>query len=93
MASLDAFAFAEPALAYLSTIPAGKLRGQVLRKARSLAENTYPPGCKRMEDVMDGELSVFRVRSGDYRILYSVRPGPYVVVLDIGNRKDVYRGT
>jgi len=38
----------------------------------------------------DGEERVYRVRSGDYRILYCVR-GIIVVVLDIDNRKDVYR--
>ena len=36
--------------------------------------------------------SVYRVRSGDYRILYLVRTNyGEVVVLDIGHRKDVYR--
>jgi mRNA-degrading endonuclease RelE of RelBE toxin-antitoxin system len=39
---------------------------------------------------MDGDCPVYRVRQGDYRILYSVRP-IIIVILDIGHRKDVYR--
>jgi hypothetical protein len=34
--------------------------------------------------------SVYRIRHGDYRILYSVRP-VIIVILDIDHRKDVYR--
>lgn len=40
----------------------------------------------------DGEDQVYRVRSGDYRILYVVRGNPHqIVVLDIDHRRDVYR--
>jgi len=35
---------------------------------------------------------VFRRRAGDYRVIYSVRNAELVVlVIAIGNRKDVYR--
>ena len=35
---------------------------------------------------------MYRERSGDYRILYVVRSNPAeVMILDIDNRKDVYR--
>ena len=43
-----------------------------------------------LRGMSDGEERVYRERSGDYRILYVVRDS-IVVVIDIDNRKDVYR--
>lgn len=41
---------------------------------------------------MFGDEAVWRLRSGDYRILYVVKSNPEeIIVLDIGHRKDVYR--
>lgn len=90
MASLYGFAYSESALEYLeSTVPT-KIRGQIRRRIEALAANPAPSGSKKLMGVMDGEHPVYRVRQGDYRILYSVRP-IIIVILDIGNRKDVYR--
>ncbi len=86
------FAYTEGALNYLEALPP-KLHRQVNRKARALQNDPYPPGCKKLNGVTaaTGE-SVYRVRSGDYRILYVVRQNPNeVVVVDIDDRKDVYR--
>jgi mRNA interferase RelE/StbE len=53
-----------------------------------LAENPYPPGSKKLEDG-DGKM---RVRVGEYRIIYEVHGDVLLVlVLKIGDRKDVYR--
>ena len=90
MAALYGFAYSEGALEYLETIVPVKIRGQIKRRIEALAANPTPPGCKKLIGVADGEHSVYRVRQGDYRILYSVRP-IIIVVLDIGHRKDVYR--
>ena len=39
----------------------------------------------------EGEDPVHRVRSGNYRVLYTVRSNPQsIVILDIGHRKDIY---
>lgn len=84
------FAYTEAAIAALEAIPK-KAQGQVRRKIGTLANNPYPRGSKQLHDVMDGDNPVYRLRSGDYRILYSVRGGQTIAVLDIGNRKDVYR--
>jgi mRNA interferase RelE/StbE len=90
-APLYGFAYAEAALAYLETVPA-KFRGQIKRRVEALAADPTPTGCKQLQGVKDGTYPVYRVRQGDYRILYSVRNSPHqIVVLDIGNRKDVYR--
>ena len=90
MASLYGFAYTEAAIAYLESAIPAKIRGQIKRRIEALAANPTPPGCKKLVGVMDGEHSVYRVRQGDYRILYSVRP-IIIVILDIGNRKEVYR--
>lgn len=90
MAAFYGFAYTESALRYLeSTVPV-KIRGQIKRRIEALAANPTPPGTKKLQGVMDGESPVYRVRQGDYRILYSVR-GIIIVILDIDNRKDVYR--
>ena len=90
MASLYGFAYTEAALEHLEKKVPQKIRGQIKRRIAALAENPAPSGSKKLIGVMDGEHPVYRVRQGDYRILYSVRPS-IIVILDIGNRKDIYR--
>ena len=54
----------------------------------ALAENPYPSGAHKLEDSED----VFRVRVGDYRILYRVEGHQLVVVIiRVGHRRDIYR--
>lgn len=58
----------------------------------ALASEPHPPKCTTVKGMRDGEDQVYRVRSGDYRILYVVRGNPHqIVVLDIDHRRDVYR--
>ena len=90
MASLYGFAYTEDALKYLETTVPTKIRSQIKRRIEALAATPIPPGCKKLQGVIDGEHPVYRVRQGDYRILYSVRP-VIIVILDIDHRKDVYR--
>jgi mRNA interferase RelE/StbE len=90
MAALYGFAYTEVALRYLETEVPTRIRGQIKRRIEALAAAPTPPGCKKLVGVMDGDYPVYRVRQGDYRILYCVRP-VIIVILDIGNRKDVYR--
>ena len=53
-----------------------------------LAEQPRPPGCVAMA----GEPHVYRVRVGDYRIVYEVFDDHLVVhVVRVGHRRDVYR--
>ena len=89
-AALVGFAFTDAALKYLEVMVPTKIRGQIKRRIEALAAEPMPPGCKKIMGVMDGEHEVYRVRQGDYRILYSARP-IIIVILDIGHRKDVYR--
>jgi mRNA interferase RelE/StbE len=53
-----------------------------------LAETPRPPGCIALV----GEANAYRVRVGDYRIVYEVYDDRLVVqVVRIGHRRDVYR--
>ena len=63
---------------------------QVRLKPRidALAENPRPPGV----DKLAGEENAYRIRVGDYRIIYEVRDIVLVVVvMRIGHRREVYR--
>lgn len=87
--ALYGFAFSALSLAYLRTLPK-KLRQQIVSKVKGLAENPHPPGCKKIRGMKEREEDIYRLRSGDYRVLYVVR-GTTIAVLDINHRKDVYR--
>jgi mRNA interferase RelE/StbE len=92
MVLLRGFAFTSTALDFLAAVPP-KMRAQIIKKARALHLDPHPQGSKPLKGVAtaDGE-TIYRQRSGDYRILYIVRSKPAeVIVLDIDHRKDVYR--
>ncbi len=89
--ALAGLAFTNTALDGLETIPL-KIRVRIIKKARSLIDEKFPRGAKKLNCTAVNNQSIYRLRSGDYRILYLVRKNPVdVVVLDIGHRKDVYR--
>lgn len=77
------------ALQTLEGLPA-KLRRQTAEKISRLANDPKPPGCKLLHGVQDGDDPVYRIRQGDYRVLYVPKESE-VVILDIDHRKDVYR--
>jgi mRNA interferase RelE/StbE len=53
----------------------------------NLSEEPRPSGCKKLK----GRKDQYRVRSGDYRIIYSVEDALLVVeVIALGHRRDVY---
>lgn len=57
-------------------------------KIRALADDPRPSGVKKLE----GTDNLYRVRSGDFRILYQIQDTRLVVVIvDVGNRRDIYR--
>ncbi len=54
----------------------------------ALASNPRPPDCLKMQ----GGEGLYRVQVGDYRIVYQIQDVVLVVlVVQIGNRRDVYR--
>ena len=69
-----------------------KLPRDILRRVDAhivaLADNPYPPGAKKLQ----GGEGVFRVRVGDYRMLYTVEHHRLViVVVRVGHRREIYR--
>ncbi|MEI8038383.1 MAG: type II toxin-antitoxin system RelE/ParE family toxin [Verrucomicrobiota bacterium] len=67
-------------------IPAGELK-KILQKMESLREDPRPPGCVKLAG-----MDYYRVRQGNYRILYEIADAQLiVVVVKVGHRRDVYR--
>ena len=70
----------------LETLPA-KDRKPVAAKLRRLASEARPPGSEKLSGQEN-----YRLRQGDYRVVYSVDDDESVVVIvKIGHRRDVYR--
>jgi len=56
-------------------------------KIQSLAQDPHPRGVKKLED------NLWRVRVGDYRIIYQVISDRIVIVIiRVRHRREVYRG-
>lgn len=71
----------------LRKIPRQDLR-RVVTRIQGLAREPRPPGYEKMS----GE-ERYRVRQGDYRIVYAVDDEARTVeVVKIGHRREVYRG-
>ncbi|WP_068400769.1 type II toxin-antitoxin system RelE family toxin [Kribbia dieselivorans] len=61
---------------------------RLLDAIESLARDPRPSGCIQLKGG-DGE---FRIRVGDYRIVYDIQDDELVVlVLRVGHRREVYR--
>lgn len=61
---------------------------RVVARLQELAENPRPHDAKKLQ----GEAGIYRVRAGDYRILYEIFDKRLLVyVLKIGHRREVYR--
>ena len=60
----------------------------VMESALSLGENPRPNGYLKLK----GSDDLFRVRVGPYRIIYTIQAEKLIVlVLEIGDRKDIYK--
>lgn len=60
---------------------------RAVRKMESLGENPRPAGCKKLKAYQD----VWRIRVGDWRILYIVDDGTRLVsITRIAHRREVY---
>ena len=73
---------------FLDRLGDESLKRRLLKALRSLETNPRPPGCLKMQ----GNEELYRVRVGDYRIIYQIRDAVLIVlVVDIGNRRYIYR--
>jgi mRNA interferase RelE/StbE len=64
------------------------MQRRVMRAVEALAGTPRPPGCRKLEG---GEV-VYRIRVGDYRVIYTVDDAVLVVAIErIRHRREVYR--
>jgi len=76
----------ESAVKEFNSIPKKDLK-KIVQKIRPLSDNLRPNGCVRLS-----ARERYRIRQGDYRILYSIENEILVVyAIKINHRKEVYR--
>ena len=64
------------------------IQERVVRRLEKLEKDPRPPGVEKME----GDESTYRIRMGEYRIVYEIRDKVLVVlVLKVGHRREIYR--
>ena len=62
-------------------------RQHIVERIRALGTDPRPPGCRKLSGA-----EKYRLRSGDYRIVYGIDDGQQIVtIVKIGHRRDVYR--
>jgi mRNA interferase RelE/StbE len=63
-------------------------RQRLVTRIEALGSNPRPPGCEKLA----GSADRYRVRQGDYRVVYSVDDARRVLlIVKIGHRREVYR--
>ena len=55
-------------------------------KITALVLNPFPSGCKKLS----GSEHTYRLRDGDYRVVYLVDENE-IVVVSVGHRREIYR--
>jgi len=61
---------------------------RIAEKITALCDDPFPSGSKKLK----GQADHFRIRVGDYRVIYRIDGKRIVIVIvRIGHRKDVYR--
>jgi len=65
-----------------------QIQQRVADKIEDLAENPFPPSVKKFQ----GEANHWRIRVGDYRIVYRIDSQRVVVVIvRVAHRREAYR--
>ena len=73
------------ALEELASVSRRQDRRKIVQRIRSLAQQPLPPGCEKLSGS-----DRYRVRQGDFRIIYEVADSrATVVVVKIGNRRAI----
>ncbi len=64
-----------------------QVQTRIIKAIKKLADNPRPPPCIKLSG-----RPAWRIRIGDYRVIYEIHDDKLVViVVSIGNRKDIYR--
>ncbi|NYH52510.1 mRNA interferase RelE/StbE [Nocardiopsis arvandica] len=87
MSDLYTVSFADQALKQLGKLDK-PIRLRIARKVQELAADPRPSGSIPLK----GDTGAWRVKAGDYRIIYMIHDGQLVVlVLSVAHRREVYR--
>ena len=79
--------FAPAAVRQLRSLPA-KMKLRIRTWVEALGSDPRPAGCRKLKGADD----IYRIRVGDYLILYQVRDDVLIVlVLSVRKRGDVYK--
>lgn len=66
-----------------------KMQRRLAPRIEALARDPRPRGAQKLA----GEEELYRLRVGDFRVLYAIRDRELVIlVVAIGPRRDIYRG-
>ena len=64
-----------------------KVQRQLIQRIEALQEDPRPPASK----CLDSQKNIYRVRSGNFRILYQTKDKELLVIIArAGDRKDIY---
>ncbi len=79
--------FSRKAAKVLRTLPGIEAK-KISRKIDKLATDPRPRNSKKMVGAED----LYRIRSGDYRVIYQIEDRIlHILIVSVGNRKDIYR--
>jgi mRNA interferase RelE/StbE len=82
-----AVALERAAARFLLRLKDAKLKKRLDDAIEVLSDDPRPPGCRKLAGTSDR----YRIRVGDYRIIYRIDDGKVtVLVLVIGHRREVY---
>ena len=85
MAAYEIF-FRESVWKELKKVPRADLK-IIISRIEQLGNDPRPMGCEKLTS-----LELYRIRQGNYRIVYSIQDNELTVwVVKVGHRKDVYR--
>lgn len=61
---------------------------KIIESVQSLSQNPYPRSSKKLR----GSETSYRIRVGDYRIVYTIHASVLTVeIIRVGHRKEIYR--
>lgn len=86
---MDSYAvvFARSARKELESLP-DRFIERILPRIENLADSPRPVGCRKLS----GEQNLWRLRIGDYRVIYSVDDHQRIIdIVAVRHRKDAYR--
>jgi mRNA interferase RelE/StbE len=76
----------KPAAKEIEKLPADVVQ-RIIPQIAALADDPRPAGCIKLK----GEKDLYRIRSGDYRVVYAVEDAVLVVdVRRVAHRREVY---